>query len=210
MAGRPARIFAGIAASDQIVMKSAQYNWQPSPVNAQRSYHRWLTDRGSLTRRLQACCPAFSVRAVHQRLDRPCRDELSAVKSRARERVLVREVYLYCHETPVVFAHSVLNRRHLRGAWRSISRQGMKPLGAALFANPLVKRTPLYFKKLAPHHELYLRACRLLKALPSHLWGRRSVFIMRGKPIMVTEVFLPGILELSQWRSKRGSNSMKS
>ena len=179
-------------------MKFLQYTWQPSPVNAQRSYLRWLTDRGSLTRRLQARCPAFSVRAVHQRLDNPCRDEMSLIKSRRKERVVVREVYLYCHETPVVFAHSVLKRRSLRGAWRSISQQGVKPLAAALFANPLVKRTPLYFKKLTLHHELYPRACRLLKTLPNHLWARRSVFILRGRPIMVTEVFLPAILGLSQ------------
>jgi chorismate--pyruvate lyase len=179
-------------------MKLPQNTWQPSTVNAQRSYHRWLTDRGSLTRRLQAHCPDFSVRALHQRLDKPCRDELAFIKSRRRELAVVREVYLYCRETPVVFAHSVLKRRNLRGAWRRISRQGVKPLGAALFANPLVQRTPLYFKKLAPHHELYLRACRLLTTLPNYLWARRSVFILRGKPIMVTEVFLPGILELSR------------
>ncbi|MGH8711894.1 MAG: chorismate--pyruvate lyase family protein [Burkholderiales bacterium] len=179
-------------------MKLSQYTWQPSPVNAQRSYHRWLTDRGSLTRRLQARCPAFSVRAVRQRLDNPCQDEMPLIRSRRKERVVVREVYLYCHETPVVFAHSVLKRRNLRGAWRSISRQGVKSLGAALFANPLVKRTPLYFKKLTLHHELYPRACRLLKTLPNHLWARRSVFILRGRPIMVTEVFLPAILEFSQ------------
>ena len=178
-------------------MKVAKHTWQPTPVNAQRSYHHWLIDRGSLTRRLQERCPVFSVRALRQRLGKPCRDELWVVKSRGRELALVREVYLYCRETPVVFAHSVLQRRSLRGAWHKISQQGIKPLGAALFANPLVKRTPLYFKKLAPHHELYVKACRLLTALPSQLWARRSVFFLRGKPIMVTEVFLPGILELS-------------
>ncbi|HMK13558.1 MAG TPA: chorismate lyase [Burkholderiales bacterium] len=179
-------------------MNYLQCTWQPSPVNAQRSYRGWLTDHGSLTHRLQARCPSFSVRAVHQRLGNPCRDEMPLIKSRRKQRVVVREVYLYCRETPVVFAHSVLKQRNLRGAWRTISRQGVKPLGAALFANPLVKRMPLHFKKLTPHHELYLRACRLLKTLPNHLWARRSVFILRGSPIMVTEVFLPTILELSQ------------
>ncbi|HUL42504.1 MAG TPA: chorismate lyase [Burkholderiales bacterium] len=177
-------------------MKRSQYRWQPSPVNAQRSYHRWLIERGSLTRRLQARCPSFSVRAVQQRLDRPCRDELAAISSKSQELQVVRDVYLYCRETPVVFAHSVLNRHSLRGAWRNISRQGVKPLGAALFANPRVKRTPLYFRKFDSHHKLYSCACRLLKDPPSHLWGRRSVFILRGQPILVTEVFLPGILEL--------------
>jgi chorismate lyase len=179
-------------------MKLLQNNWQPRPAYAQRSYHRWLNDRGSLTRRLQAHCPDFSVRALHQRLDKPCRDELAFIESRRMELALMREVYLFCRETPVVFAHSVLKRRNLRGAWCRIGRQRVKPLGAALFANPLVKRTPLYFKKLAPHHELYLRACRLLKTLPNYLWARRSVFILQGRPIMVTEVFRPGILELSR------------
>lgn len=183
---------------EKIVVKHSQNNWQPRPINAQRTCHRWLIDRGSLTRRLQARCPSFSVRALEQRLNRPCCDELAAISSKSKELQLVREVYLYCRETPMVFAHSVLNRRNLRGAWRSISRQGAKPLGAALFANPLVKRTPLYFKKLTPRHELYLKACSLLNTLPNYLWARRSVFILRGKPIIVTEVFLPGILELSQ------------
>jgi chorismate--pyruvate lyase len=179
-------------------MKLLQNNRQPRPAYAQRSYHSWLNDRGSLMRRLQAHCPDSSVRALHQRLDKPCRDEPAFIKSRRRELAVVREVYLYCRETPVVFAHSALKRRNLCGAWRCTSRQGVKPLGAALFANPLVKRTPLYFEKLAPHHELYLRGCRLLKTLPNHLWARRSVFILRGKPIMVTAIFLPGILELTR------------
>ncbi|HVS26423.1 MAG TPA: chorismate lyase [Burkholderiales bacterium] len=132
------------------------------------------------------------------KLAQPCRDESALVGARRGELVMLREVNLYCGETPVVFAHSVLGRRSLREAWCSISRQGVKPLGAALFANPLVKRTPLYFKKLTAHHELYHRACRLLKTPPNHLWARRSVFILRDRPVMVTEIFLPGILELSR------------
>lgn len=176
--------------------KPVKLAWQRRPSNPPRSYHSWLTSRGSLTQRIQMRCRAFSVRNVWQRLAQPCRDEPARVGARRGELVLLREVYLYCGETPLVFAHSVLGRRSLFGAWHSISRQGVKPLGAALFANPLVKRTPLYFKKLTPHHELYHRACRLLEAPPTHLWARRSVFILRGRPIMVTETFLPGILEL--------------
>ena len=177
-------------------MKISRGNWQPSPVNVECPCHRWLIDRGSLTRRMQSHCPSFSVQAVRQRLDRPYWDERAEISSKGKELQLVREVYLYCRETPMVFAHSVLNRRDLRGAWHSISRQGAKPLGAALFANPRVKRTALHFRKLAPHHQLFPRACRLLKTPPSHLWARRSVFMLRNKPIIVTEVFLPAILEI--------------
>ncbi|HRM69589.1 MAG TPA: chorismate--pyruvate lyase, partial [Thauera phenylacetica] len=33
-------------------------------------------------------------------------------------------------------------------------------------------------------------------ALPAALWARRSVFLLRGRALMVSEAFLPAILEL--------------
>ena len=171
-------------------------SWHPRAPEATCPFRPWLIERGSLTRRIQKRCEAFSVRHVLQRHAKSCRDEAALVGVRPRELTLLREVYLYCGATPVVFAHSVVPRRGLRGPWRALTGLGSKPLGAALFANPVVRRMPLQFKKLNPHHELYRRACRLLEVKPSHLWARRSVFSLRGSPILVTEVFLPAILEL--------------
>jgi len=171
-------------------------SWHPGAPGATCPFRPWLIERGSLTRRIQECCEAFSVRHVLQRHAKSGRDEAALVDVRPRELALLREVYLYCGATPVVFAHSVVPRRGLRGPWRALTRLGSRPLGAALFANPVVRRMPLQFRKLNAHHELYRRACRLLEVKPSHLWARRSVFSLRGSPILVTEVFLPGILEL--------------
>jgi len=156
----------------------------------------WLVDRGSLTARIQARCPAFSVKLVFQGRGRAARDESFLVPRRQRECALVREVYLYCRRTPVVFAHSVFDPRALRGPWRGLSRLGTRPLGAALFADPRIRRYPLRQKKLTPHHELYRRACAALRSRPSFLWARRSLFMLHKSPILVTEVFLPGILKL--------------
>lgn len=110
--------------------------------------------------------------------------------------MLVREVYLVCRRTPVVFAHSVADPRSLRGAWRRLAQLGSRPLGAALFADPRVKRYPLRQQKLTPHHELYRRACATLGVRPPFLWARRSLFALHKSPILVTEVFLPDILKL--------------
>ena len=69
-----------------------------------------------------------------------------------------------------------------------------------LFTNPVVKRTPLRFKKLNAGHPLFRRACRGLPAttaVPSSLWARRSLFTLHGQSILVTEVFLPAILDLT-------------
>jgi chorismate--pyruvate lyase len=104
-------------------------------------------------------------------------------------------VSLCCDGVQVVFAHSVLPRSSLRGAWHNLGRLGAKPLGAVLFANPEVTRTPLAFRKLLPHHALYTRAVEHLAERPACLWARRSVFMLNNAPILVTEVFLPGVLE---------------
>jgi chorismate--pyruvate lyase len=171
--------------------------WHPRPPAAPCLYRSWLTDRGSLTHRIRARCSTFSVRGLRLTRAKSGRDEAAYVNLNPRELALLREVLLYCGNTPVVFAHSVIPRAGLRGPWRSLSSLGDKPLGAALFADPQVKRSPLQFKKLSRRHELYRRACRVLPAPPAHLWARRSVFTLQRQPIMVTEVFLPGILELA-------------
>ncbi|MBI2297064.1 MAG: chorismate lyase [Betaproteobacteria bacterium] len=169
--------------------------WGRRPAAGAGRYHPWLIDHGSLTDRIRSRCTAFRVRLVFQGPRRATRDERFLVGSRARSTV-VREVYLYCGRTPVVFAHSVARRRDLRGAWRVLARLGTRPLGAALFADPRVRRYPLRFRKLSAREELYTRACAGLTSRPPALWARRSLFILHNSPILVTEIFLPGILAL--------------
>lgn len=168
--------------------------WLKRPPYSAGGYRSWLTDSGSLTSRIQARCAKFSVRLVFQGRRQVNRDERSLIGG--RKRAMVREVYLMCRRTPVVFAHSIINPQDLRGAWQRVARLGTRPLGAALFADPRVKRYPLRQRKLNPQHELYRRACAALKKRPSCLWARRSLFALRGSPMLVTEVFLPGVLDL--------------
>ena len=167
--------------------------WCRSP-SAAAAYRPWLRDRGSLTRRIQGRCPALSVKVVFQGMRRANRDERFVFSRHTR--VLVREVYLYCRHTPVVFAHSVIDARDLRGAWRRLARMGSQPLGAALFADPRIRRYPLRQKKLGRQHELHRQARAGLTGAPATLWARRSLFALHKSPILVSEVFLPGILNL--------------
>jgi len=175
-------------------------SWQNRLSESCARYRPWLLDRGSLTRRIQVRCAAFSVRHVQQQygVAMPSERRMVALSRPSRHsRALLRDVFLYCGETPLVFAHSVLPATSLHGAWQSLGQLGSKPLGAALFANPRVRRTPLRFKKLNRRDALYQRACTVLPNPPASLWARRSVFYLEGRPILVTEVFLPDILELS-------------
>jgi chorismate--pyruvate lyase len=154
----------------------------------------WLLDRGSLTRRILARCPDFSVRGVRMVAGWAAPESAVARPQRA----LLREVFLYCGDTPLVYAHSLLPLDNLRGRWRGLRRLGGRPLGEFLFSDPQVKRAPLQYKKLTRRHWLYRRACHTLENPPSSLWARRSTFTLNGRAIQVTEVFLPAILELPE------------
>lgn len=174
------------------------FRWLKKPFGS-HLYGSWLVETGSLTARLQQRYTHFSVTPVAVKYAKPIQDEAALLRQPTYKTALIREVLLMGNGQPVVFAHSVLPRASLRGAWNGLGRLGNKPLGATLFANPKVKRSPLRYKKLTPNHALYLHATQHLTVKPdvqkpSYLWARRSIFSLNCANIMVTEVFLPQLL----------------
>ncbi len=158
----------------------------------------WLTDPGSLTARLRARCRELSVTVLGQRLALPHPDEASLLGLRRGELAWLREVLLSADGVPVVYARTVLPRRGLRGAWRLFQGIGARPLGEALFADPRIARGRLACARLDRRDARYERVRELLAParLPAELWARRSLFRLRGRALLVSEVFLPTIREL--------------
>ncbi|MEQ1622955.1 MAG: chorismate lyase [Methylophilaceae bacterium] len=176
-------------------LSAPRSHWLKTPI-ASKSFCPWLINNGSLTQRLQSASGQFSVKKIRHGNGRPALDEAFLLGMRPQQQALIREVQLCCAGVPVVFAHSVLPYKSLRGKWRDLGRLGNKPLGGALFADFNVRRSPLEFKKLPRHHALYKRAMAGLGAQKPDLWARRSIFSLKGASIMVTEVFLPQVLGL--------------
>lgn len=175
--------------------------WNGAPLGCGADLAPWLRDHGSLTQRIQQRCNRFAVRNVHSGLARIALDESALLGIAAQQLAYAREVYLYADDQPVVFAHSVVAHEHLRGEWSAVRKLGSKPLGALLFAHPLVERKPLHYKFLRSSHPLYRRAVAELRDPPQRLWARRSLFLLHDAPLLVTEVFLPEILNLTQLKS---------
>jgi chorismate--pyruvate lyase len=169
-------------------------SWQTKPLNCGNLRH-WLIDDGSLTARLKARYLDFAVRPVLLKNAKAFTDELKLLNLKTNQHALIREVVLMGGMQPVVFAHSVLPHTSLRGAWRGLGKLGNKPLGAALFANPKVKRTPLEYKKLSRHHPISIRVAGHVPNVQKVLWARRSVFQLNCARILVTEVFLEQLLQ---------------
>ncbi|MDD5181434.1 MAG: chorismate lyase [Gallionellaceae bacterium] len=169
--------------------------WNGSTLGCGQALAPWLHDHGSLTLRIQQHCKHFAVRPVRSGLARIACDESALLGMTPQRLAYSREVFLYADGRPVVFAHSTCATLHLRGAWAVLGGLGNKPLGAMLFAHPLVERSPLRFKALRSSHLLY-RQATMSGNVPGKLWARRSLFFLHGAPLLVTEVFLPEILKL--------------
>ncbi len=154
----------------------------------------WLLDRGSLTQRLVALSGGqFRVQVLAQRIAVPRLSERRALGLPPRQLALIREVVLRGRDQPWVFARSVLPLASLTGSLRRWRKLDARPLGARLFSYPQLRRGAL--------ETANLRAA----ALPLHpdtslppetkLWGRRSLFFVHGKPLLVCEIFLPALLQ---------------
>ena len=169
-------------------------NWLKKPFSALR-YRSWLVNEGSLTARLQLRYADFHVEALSQQNAKPIDDEAAILKRKQSTITNVRDVLLKGNKCTLVYAHSVLPYSSLRGEWVKLGKLGNQPLGATLFGNPRVKRTPLSYKKLSKHHVLYQQAVVHLPQAPTYLWAQRSIFSLKCAKILVTEVFLPTICD---------------
>ena len=155
---------------------------------------RWLLDPASLTRRIQSACPGcFRVEVLFQGWTRPQHNESRELGMRTGNSGFVREVHLLCDGRPWVFARTVIPRTTLTGPRRYLTRLKSRPLGAVLFADPSMQRGPVEIARLSPCDKLYPAAIRHLTQRPETIWGRRSLFRLGGKPLLVSEIFLPGI-----------------
>lgn len=159
--------------------------WKPvSQVipRLEADWKSWLLDPGSLTQRLKIKShQEFRVSVLNQSWKRryspallQCFDEHIV-----RQTMWSRKVVLIGMNTPWVTAHSLIPADSLRGPLQRICKLQNKPLGEFLFRHPLLQR----------------RQFEIARAGDG--WGRRSIFYLFGKPLLVAEFFLPAILHAS-------------
>ena len=150
----------------------------------------WLFDPTSLTSRLKRHCKKFRVEVIGQHVEK-CQKKEACLAIKENESVLVREVILYCDEQAQVFARSLLPLSSLTGEQQQLANLGTQPLGQVLFNDPELKRQSIEVACF-DHQSTVAKFCSDLKLTYAHdLWGRRSLFVLNNKPIMVAEVFLP-------------------
>ena len=154
----------------------------------------WLLDTGSLTTKLTASCNnVFNVRPVSQYWARPLKSEQALLGMRREEVALTRQVLLLCGDVPWVFARTLIPASSFRGRARRLAYLKTKPLGAVLFSDPYTVRKTMEIAHFNRQHLLHQFVNEHAGTLDEDLWGRRTLFQFAGQPLLVNEIFLPGI-----------------
>lgn len=154
----------------------------------------WLYNDDSLTARLKTGCTGkFRVEILKQCFARIQRNEEQALGMPHRQYALLREVYLYCGDVRVVYARSLIPLSTLTGRQKRLASLGDRPLGGFLFACPSMQREEIELAELGEGDLIYDHALNNINDRPKTIWGRRSIFRLAGKPLLVAEIFLPDI-----------------
>jgi chorismate lyase len=150
----------------------------------------WLRDTGSLTSRLRAACgQGFRLELLGEALEPVPTDALALLEGgEARS----RRVRMFCGDCLCVCATTLIPAGTLAGdPW--LADLGDRPLGDALLERCGIQRSPFEFARANPAHPLFQPALEGTDIRPAWVWARRSRFQLTVGPLLIYEMFLPGL-----------------
>ena len=99
---------------------------------------------------------------------------------------------------PLIMARSIIPSSSSSGSNHEVLRLGKKPLGAVLFAKTRMRSQKKPFREISrldKHSALCKKCFEQYPVVPSAIWARRTLYRLKGRPLLVSEVFLPALLE---------------
>lgn len=145
------------------------------------AWKHWLCDSSSLTQLLiEKSKREFKVEVMAEEW---VTVENDSVRSRfgplpPAHKFWSRKVTLLGNGQPWVLAHTLVPEHSLLSPLKEVLELNEKPLGEYLFAHPDL-----------------IRGDMELTAFADNAWGRRSIFHLFRKPVMVAEFFLPALMD---------------
>lgn len=156
----------------------------------------WIYEPDSLTRRLRCCYgDALSVKILHQQWGSPFLSERTLLGLKHNQFSLIREVLLFVDQTPLILARTIMPAHTLKGAQRILSRLGNRPLGEIIFAYPKLQRIEMDISLVEP--KTWSAAIRKEFYISQEIWGRRTVYSIKHRQMLVSEFFLQGALNIA-------------
>ena len=171
--------------------KSAQLHLKEHQIQ------RFLFSEGSLTQLIQNNCSGFfNVQVLSETHNKAMDDEATLLSINIDESCFIRKSLLKNDEQTLVYARTVIPEKTLTGN-EELTTLGDKPLGDVLFSDESTYRSEIRYAKIPVDCEIYSEATKGLN-ITSELWGRQSLLYIEQKPLLITEIFLPAILECNK------------
>ncbi len=195
---RLAKIKALIQEKKSHTVRGRPSFWKPARliqrVTPSTKIQSWLSTKESLTQRLRQHCPAVQVLVLSEKTERPLLDETIALGMPPNDQAWIRSVLLQCEDQNWIYARTVIPNLTPESPWTSLQNLGNKPLGEVLFELPSIQRTPFEFTSQALSSWPYLSEQLKAEESQGKCYARRSTFTQKGAPLLLTEVFLPGLV----------------
>jgi chorismate--pyruvate lyase len=152
---------------------------------------QWVTLGTSLTAALATHLgEEVKVRVLSERHGRFFANERDLLGTLARAG-RIREVQLEVRGVPYIVARTVFPHGTARGANRTLLHLGTRALGSLLFGAMSAPTTVRQYIELRPQSSLWGALHDHLPREADRLWARRALHLLQGRPLLVTEVFLP-------------------
>ena len=158
-----------------------------------QSVQSWVYEAGSLTQRLRdSFGSGLKVTVLYHDRQKPFISETRLLQLPLQQKTLVREVLLSADGQPLIVARTIIPIKTLIGAQKNLSRLGTRPLGEVIFSYPDLQRLEMDCScvKLACWTDSIKQQVGIVKPV----WGRRTVYAIKGHELLVNEFFLPNVI----------------
>lgn len=184
-----------------LTSKSSLFNQEPRWLeNRPGTRHKlpayvqsWAYEPGSLTQRLRSFYDnAIAVKVISQRWQTPFLSERRLLNLPEHQYSLVREVLLHTNGKPLILARTIIPAKTIKVAKSNLAHLGNRPLGEVIFSYPKLARIAMDITLVAPSG--WSQTVLDEYGINQPVWGRRTVYAIRHREMLVSEFFLPDVL----------------
>lgn len=155
----------------------------------------WTYEPGSLTQRLRDYYgDAIGVKVLLQQWSTPFLSERRLLKLRENRYSLIREVLLHADGKPLILARTIIPAKTIKVAKSNLAHLGSRPLGEVIFSYPKLERIEMDVTLI--DQPTWAPSAITEANIDQPVWGRRTVYAIAHRQMLVSEFFLPGVLDV--------------
>jgi chorismate lyase len=184
-----------------LTTKSILFDHEPDWYEHRRGSHHnlpetvqsWAYEAGSLTQRLRDYYgDTIAVSILFHQWRTPFLSERRQLHLSLSRFSLIREVMLHTNGKPLLLARTIIPEETIKVAHRNLAHLGTRPLGEVIFSYPDLERVTMDLALIEPI--TWTSQTQKNANISQAIWGRRTVYAIQKRPMLVSEFFLPEIL----------------